>query len=209
MAEYYGQFETDKLIEMYCPGHCGFCVEVGAGDGVRGSNTAHFERNKGWRALCIEPNNELFETCRKLRPLTLRCACGETERIDTLAVYDIGERKIQTSCSSLRPDTRLVDQHRRLINNTWDQPVRVFKLDTLLRLAGFPVEINFISIDTEGTELEVLKGLSLDKWKIRLLVVENNFNDTDVEEYLHDFGYVKDARYKINDFYLKEENCET
>jgi hypothetical protein len=60
MAEYYGQFETDKLIEMYCPGLCGFCVEVGAGDGVRGSNTAHFERNKGWRALCIEPNNELF-----------------------------------------------------------------------------------------------------------------------------------------------------
>jgi hypothetical protein len=87
--------------------------------------------------------------------------------------------------------------------------VRVFKLDTLLQLAGFPNEIDFISIDTEGTELEVLKGLSLDKWKIRLLVVENNFNDTDVEEYLHDFGYVKDARYKINDFYLKEENCET
>jgi hypothetical protein len=53
MAEYYGQFETDKLIEMYCPGLCGFCVEVGAGDGVRGSNTAHFERNKGWRLSAL------------------------------------------------------------------------------------------------------------------------------------------------------------
>ena len=207
VSGYFGQFDTDKLIEMYCPGLCGFCVEVGAGDGVRGSNTAHFE-NKGWQALCIEPNINLFAECKASRPVTLHCACGENERIDTLAVYDIGERKIQTSCSSLRPDTRLVYQHRRLINNTWDQPVLVFKLDTLLQLAGFPNEIDFISIDTEGTELEVLKGLSLDKWKIRLLVVENNFNDTDVEEYLHGFGYAKDARYKINDFYLKE-NCET
>ena len=65
---------------------------------------------------------------------------------------------------------------------------------------------NFISIDTEGTELDVLKGLNLDKWDISLLVVENNFEDSNISDYLLTQGYYKDARWKINDFYIRGKN---
>ena len=54
--------------------------------------------------------------------------------------------------------------------------------------------------------MDVLKGLDLNQWDISLLLVENNYNDPDIEQYLNEFGYIKDARWKINDFYIKGEN---
>jgi len=59
-----------------------------------------------------------------------------------------------------------------------------------------------LSIDTEGTEIEVLKGFDIKKWKPKLLVIENNFNDPEIEKYLSTFGYIKNKRIEVNDFYI-------
>jgi len=64
--------------------------------------------------------------------------------------------------------------------------------------------VDFVSIDTEGTELNVLKGFDLVKYNPKVLLIENNYNDTDVEEYLKDFGYIKVKRNYVNDFYIKK-----
>ena len=58
-------------------------------------------------------------------------------------------------------------------------------------------------MDTEGTELEVMEGLDLHKYDIKLLVIENNYNDISIEKYMNSQGYKKDQRYKVNDFYIK------
>ena len=65
------------------------------------------------------------------------------------------------------------------------------------------VDIDFISIDTEGTELDVLKGFNFDKYVVKLFIVENNYNDENIEIFMREQGYVKHQRYKINDFYFK------
>jgi hypothetical protein len=78
-------------------------------------------------------------------------------------------------------------------------------LDTILKSYPALDKIDYISIDTEGTELEVLKGFDIAKWMPKLMVIENNFNDPQIEEYLTTFGYTKVKRLVVNDFYLKNE----
>ena len=57
-TKYYGQWETDHIIEGYFEGQTeGKCIEVGAANGIKGSNTLYFEK-LGWDCLCIEPNIE-------------------------------------------------------------------------------------------------------------------------------------------------------
>jgi len=59
---YYGQWHTDKIIESYFPNQkYGICIEVGAANGIKGSNTKYFE-NLGWNVLCIEPNIKYKES---------------------------------------------------------------------------------------------------------------------------------------------------
>lgn len=203
---YYGQFSTDVLIELYFPNQkIGSCVEVGAANGVRGSNTLYFEK-LGWRTLCIEPNPEYYEMVKKIRKEAVQCACGATNAEgESFTVFDIGEHNIMSSLSGLKPDPRLLETHGHLINNTRKIEVEIKTLDAVLEGSRFDTAIDFISIDTEGTEQEVLKGLDLERWDVSLLVVENNFEDPEIEEYLQQWGYVKDARWKINDFYIKGE----
>mgnify|MGYP001083872865 FL=1 len=74
-GKYYGQWETDKVIESYFDkGYKGVCIEVGAADGIKGSNTLYFEEC-GWSALCIEPNTEHTESLEKNRKLVRYFAC--------------------------------------------------------------------------------------------------------------------------------------
>jgi len=201
---YYGQFSTDVLIELYfCNKNTGICVEVGAANGTRGSNTLYFEK-LGWRVLCIEPNPEYFKNIEETRKEAIQYACGSANKSNVpFTVFDIGEKNIMSSVSGLEPDQRLVEQHEHIINDMRQINVEVRTLNTILSENNVENNIDFISIDTEGTELDVLKGLDLTWWNIPLLVVENNFNDPEIEDYLKSFGYQKDARWKINDFYLK------
>tara|TARA_R110000823_G_scaffold102276_4_gene219335 strand:- start:621 stop:1259 length:639 start_codon:yes stop_codon:yes gene_type:complete len=200
---YYGQFSTDVLIELFFKNkQHGVCVEVGVANGIRGSNTLYFEK-KGWNTLCVEPNPEYFQQAKKIRQRVLNYACGATTSTEEFSIFDIGDKNIMSSLSSLHPDERLIKSHKHLINDVKKIQVKVRTLNALLELANMPKNIDFISIDTEGTELDVLRGLDLNYWNVGLLVVENNFEDPEISEHLSDYGFVRDSRWKINDFYTK------
>ena len=203
--KYFGQWETDKVIEKYFPsGHIGKCVDVGAADGRRGSNSFYFENN-GWECLCVEANPEHNKSLLELRKNVVMCACGNVDGESNmdLQVFRVGDRDISTSLTSLSPDARLVDDHKHIIREQYSVNVVVKNLTDLVN--EFNTDLDFISIDTEGTELDVLKGLDLETINVKLLVVENNYDDADISDYLSQFGYVRKERYKINDFYIKED----
>lgn len=202
-GKYFGQWETDKYIEQYFPSVTnGICVEVGAANGIKGSNTLYFEQ-LGWNALCIEPNPKQMESLLKHRKSVFQCAVSNEPGKLNLTVFDVGEKNIMSSLTSLKPDDRLVEAHSHIINDSYDVKVDVRTLTEVLNICSFPTKINFISIDTEGTELDVLKGFNFDKYDVSLFVVENNYEDKDIEEFMNDNGYVRDIRYKINDFYIR------
>ena len=64
---FYGQFLEDKYInELFSNKNNGVCIDVGAYDGITGSNSFLFEQN-GWNCLCIEPIPDSFDKCNSIR----------------------------------------------------------------------------------------------------------------------------------------------
>ncbi len=201
--KYYGQNETDKIIAEFInierPGNC---VEVGVADGSHGSNTKIFE-DKHWDVLCIDPVPEHVEKARSIRKNVVQCACGDKNyTTNNFFVFDIGKNNILSSLSGLQPDPELLVSHGHLINKCYKIKTEVKTLETILQEQRWHRQIDFISIDTEGTELDVLKGVDFSKRFISMLIIENNHNYPEIENYLQTYYFTKIKRYYINDFYL-------
>ena len=199
---FYGQHGEDIYIKTLFPdNYIGTCIEVGAYDGISLSNTYYFEK-KGWRSLCIEPIPVSFNKCTQIRKECYQCCISENDSEDKeFTIFHLHDNLC--AISSLEPDQRLIDSHRHLITQTSTCMVKVRSLNSLLEELNFPKKIDFISIDTENTELDVLKGIDFNTYDIKLLVIENNYNEPFCEDYLKQFGYAKINRIAVNDFYIK------
>jgi FkbM family methyltransferase len=199
---FYGQSKEDEFINSLFNNNFGTCIEVGAYDGITGSNSYYFEQ-KGWNCLCIEPNKEAFNKCQKIRKNSINCCISDIDKDDSeFTIFHLNEN--QSAISGLIPDIRLINSHSHLITNTTKYFVKCRSLNSLLEEIKFPTNIDFISIDTENTELDVLKGLDLNKYNVTLFVIENNFDEPFIQTYLEKFGYIKIKRISVNDFYVKQ-----
>ena len=200
----FAQFGEENIINAIFPADfIGNCIEIGAYDGIMCSNTKYYE-NKGWKTLVIEPNPIHYEKCLVTRNKALCYAVGDKNEDDVnFTIFNL-EGNNESAISSLEVDQKLITSHLHLIKNVRNINVKVRTLDYILEeeLPGFFDKIDYISIDTEGTELKVLKGFNILKWKPKLLLIENNHNDPDIEEYLKQFNYKKILRNHVNDFYL-------
>lgn len=199
---FYGQHGEDKYIATLFPeNYIGTCIEVGAYDGIFLSNTYHFEQ-KGWRSLCIEPILSAFNKCKENRRECVNCCISDNDTNDKeFTIFHLNENLC--AISSLIPDERLIESHKHMITNVTKSLVKVRSLNSLLQELNYPKDIDFISIDTENTELDVLKGLDLNTYNVKLFVVENNYNEPFCEDYLKQYGYTKINRIAVNDFYTR------
>jgi FkbM family methyltransferase len=198
----YAQFGEDDIIAQYFPqGYVGSCIDVGAANGVSGNNSYLFEEKK-WITLCVEANPALYAQCKAARTNTVNYAVSNYNKDGELfTIYHLHNGN-EEAVSSLNADKRLIDDHASMIKNTIEISVNVRTLDSIIEETSLFKTIDFVSIDTEGTELDVLKGFDINKWKPRLFVIENNYNNSEIEEYLTAFSYKKDKRNAVNDFYL-------
>lgn len=204
VKQFYGQFDP-KIDEAawgyFDPSFKGGAIEVGACDGKFFSNTLAFEE-AGWTCLAIEPDPSWHTALKQNRRNFNFSAIGDKDGIADLTIYTQGGHSDHSAITSIRPDQRLVDQYS-------GKPIAKIKvplmtLDTAIRVGPIFQSIDFVSIDTEGTELDVLKGFDIHRWKPKLFVIENNYEDPDVAEYLKPFGYKLDKRIGVNDFFIRE-----
>lgn len=143
----------------------GYFVEVGVGDGVHLSNTHLLEHGFGWRGLLIEPNPAFHDSIRARRTATLDTRAAFSRGGETMGFVSYEE------LSTLLP-FRDGDGHRR--DGRPVIRVETATLDDILARHGAPGAIDYLSIDTEGSELEVLKGLDLARYRPRVMTVEHN-----------------------------------
>ena len=199
---FYGQHREDEYIcTLFPKDFKGTCVDVGAHDGIEMSNTYYFEK-RGWRCLCVEPIDESYKKCALVRKETVQCCIADEDKEDQ--VFDVFHIWGNVSgVSSLKPDKRLIETFGSNITKRESRRVLVKTLTTVLREHQFPYDIDFISIDTENTELDVLKGLDFNTYNVKLFIIENNFNDPDCENFLKGHGYHKINRIAVNDFFWK------
>jgi FkbM family methyltransferase len=143
-----------------------------------------------------------FIKCKKNRAEALQYCISDVDKADQeLTVFALN--KNLSAITSLQPDQRLIDSHKHLITAVMKQTVKVRSLTSIFNELNFPTDIDFVSVDTENTELDVLKGIDFNKYNIKVFVVENNYNEPFCEEYLKNFGYTKIHRLAVNDFYIK------
>ena len=203
---YYSQFGEDKIIESYFEkGYIGGCIDVGAADGVHINNTKYFEE-LGWYCLCIEPIPEFYEKLKNSRLNAINYAVSPiNDKLDFNIIYVNGQTG--EAGSALNVDEKLIQHLKNMGYSITSETISVESrtLDYCIENYYKHNKIDFISIDTEGTELEVLKSFSIEKWNPKLIVVENNWEDPEIENYLRQFGYKKDKRLQINEFYIKDK----
>ncbi len=188
----FSQFGEDSLILKFFAGKTdGFFVEVGANDPENLSQTFLLEHN-GWRGILVEPLPNCCECLRSCRPRSqvFQVACGSPEQCGK-ALLQVNDTESKLTAS--RPDVSLV---------TGYEEVRVMTLDEILKQAGNP-KVDFLSIDVEGLELEVLHGFNLEKHQPRLLLIEDNLpNRLNVHRHMKQHGYRLVKRTGCNNWYV-------
>ena len=196
----YSQFGEDIEIQNHFDqDYKGIAINIGATDGINMDNTLHFEQ-QGWKVINVEPNPNLFYALSVNRKVAIQCAVGQHNGNAEFKIVTL-EGGNQTAISGLELDQRLMKSHAHLNPQVSIVNVEVRTLDDIIEDFPWVSHVDFVSIDTEGTELDVLKGFDIEKWKPKLFIIENNFNDPEIEQYLNKFGYTKFKRNVVNDFY--------
>lgn len=206
---FYSQFGEDEILaSIFLDKPLGLCVEVGANDGRTGSTTLFFEQ-RGWNCVLVEPNPELCIQLRAERKaFVAECAASNEEGEAVLNVGEGGDlaHGVSTIESS---DAALATLHGYGFRS---RPLTVptQRLDTVLEESGFDGPIDFVSIDVEGHELNVLKGFSIERWQPRIVIIEDNavFQDREVRDYMVQRGYHPFRRTGVNDWFARNNDLQ-
>jgi FkbM family methyltransferase len=190
---FYSQCGQDKYIDELLKGReTGFFLDIGAHDGVTGSNTFFFEKYRGWGGVCVEPNPNVFSLLKQNRSCMALNAC----------IFNDDRDAVSFQCLSgytemLSGIVETFDQkHRDRIERELKQhggcshiiEVKSYKVSTLLNTIKQHT-IDYCSIDTEGSELQVLLSIDFNNTFIDVMTIENNNQTTEVKDYLEQFGY--------------------
>lgn len=189
------------LLGQYPKGYQGWACEVGAFDGQTHSQTLLLEEH-GWTCLCIEPNPNMVKKLRKRRPFVLAYACGSESQDD--ADFFIHEDN-QEAHSALKPVVDHPIWHPKEGARFFKVPVSVRTLDSCLAEARF-TRLDVLCIDTEGHELEVLRGTDLTRWDPKFIVAESWDKDTPITPYLMERGYHRVRRSGVNNIYKRKDS---
>lgn len=168
----YSQIGQDiAVLEYYKNKEGGYFVEVGAADGIDLSNTYLLETKYKWKGICVEPIPEQYEKLVANRPNS-KCSNDAVYYKGGLTLeFDIANNGILLSgiTENIDAHKKLVDENKRTIN------VKTITLTDLLDQYEAPNFIEYLSLDTEGSEYEILKDFNFDKYKFGLIDVEHNF----------------------------------
>jgi len=155
-----------------------YFVEFGALNGVRASNTWLLERDYGWTGIVAEPAqvfHDELQANRRCR-IDMRAVAAETGRR-----LRFKETDTQLGLSGLMDYFKTGECHtkRRLASQGREYDVDTVSLTDLLAQHGAPPHINYISMDTEGSELSILETFDFSRYTVGLWTIEHNYFDAD------------------------------
>lgn len=173
----------------------GIFVDVGAHDGININNTLYFERHNEWTGINIEPIKSVYDKLTQNRPTSINlnyAICnndGEAEFI-----YNVGYTEMISGLKNNfdpRHYTRLKSELVRHGGTSEVIKVKTKRLETIFDTYSIK-HVNYLSIDVEGAEFEVIKSINFNNVFIDVIGFENNFRDSSdpIVEYLNSKNYV-------------------
>jgi FkbM family methyltransferase len=195
---YTAMYGMDRRLEKYLGFRGGTFIEAGANDGIAQSNTYFLEKKFGWQGLLVEPVPKYHHMCRRARRArTVNCGLGPFHKEGTeLEMLAGGLMSLPLSVDQKLLRGRSVRQHAEFGAREYGGAVaqlvrtRVRALSNLLDELDIR-EVDFFSLDVEGFELEVLKGLDFSRHAPRYLLIET--------EQLPEVSALLGARYRMID----------
>jgi len=163
----------------------GFFVDIGAHEGVKNSNTLYFEQ-LGWKGICFEPDPRNFKKLKRTRHCILyQKAVGKEKGIANFIKHP--------TCTWVSGLDRTYESEHRKIFEVEDGSkhfiqVEVVNLNDILRKHNVK-RIDFLSIDTEGAEEEIISSINFDEFQIDVITLENNYSKPFFKRYLASKGY--------------------
>jgi FkbM family methyltransferase len=197
----YSQLGQDlEVIKLYNNKENGFFIEIGASDGITLSNTYLLERQYKWNGICCEPIPNNFKKLVENRPNSLCYDKAVYNKSGLILNFDIANDYDLFSGISHHIDTHRssVDKNKTMIQ------VQTISLLDLLNTSNAPPFIEYMSLDTEGSEFEILKNFDFEKYTFGLIDVEHNYNEprrTDIKNLLLSNGYIYKGENQWDDMY--------
>ena len=173
--KFFSQAGQDKVIKnhFFPNKKNGFFLEIGAYDGIEGSNCFHFEKFLNWNGIAFEPSKVQYEKLKKNR----NCKILNKAMSNSIVEVDFVEIiEGLTQMSGIRNENYTAE---KIINNSAQSKTEISKIVTTTFDQEVPShqEIDYLSIDIEGGELSVLETIDFEKYTIKVVSVENNLPD--------------------------------
>ncbi len=208
-SQYYSQNGEDALLwEFFEHQPRGFFIELGAFDGIYLSNTYFFEQ-QGWTGLCIEAHPQYYAMCQENRSQSICVygACVEEEPQENVIFY-VDKLGLLSTLNASANWTKDVAGRYEARGMRFDgfEPVRVpaRTLSGLLDEHAPNQPLDFLSLDVEGAELQVLAGLDLTRHRPRVLVIECRPREAlHVQSVLYPYGYFFARRIRQNMIFVQ------
>lgn len=204
----YGLNNLDIMVKPYIE-HIknGFYVEAGANNGIWQSNTKILEEG-GWTGLLVEPNKVLCEQCRHNRPNSIVenfALVSEAYSEPEIEGWFDQQDYNHSLMGRIAADNEYRNDNDR-VGNIIKVPVTTF--NRLFKKHGI-TKIDFMSLDAEGYEIQILSGLDFSKFAPAFLLLETGGDDSkaynDRSMFVEERSYKKVVRLSDNDVLYKYE----
>lgn len=201
----YAQNHEDVVLARGFPAPSGFYIDVGAGSPEIHSVTKHFY-DRGWHGVNVEPLPRWHRELEKARPRDINLAFGLAAAPGELEFFDVSADAAEESTFSAEVADRLRERGFQL-------KVTTVAVTTLAAVCDEHAEgaIDFLKIDVEGLELEVLRGGDWTRFRPAVVVVESTepgsgkLAETGVLEFMTDMRYLPVLFDGLNTFYVADE----
>ena len=207
---FHGELQQEKYVDQvlreYFPdfSYKGIFLDIGAYEPINISNSYHFEKND-WNVYCFEANTLLIDDLKAHRKnvynyavydenkdniefSVVKAGYGGGSGMAGISAVELSEKYLKTFYNG--QEIVKINVQQKTLNELLEN---VIKLETNI--------IDIISLDVEGGELKVLQGIDLNKYKVKILVIENVFDDEEIPKYLKQFNYVLDKKIDYNEYY--------
>ena len=199
-------FHVDTILRSYFPDYSykGVFFDVGAFEPIRISNSYHFEKN-GWEVFCFEANTNSIDYLKKFRKNVFNYAIYDEDK-DKISFNIVETNGWTAGFSAVELDEGIAnvfpcDQKKITVIEV---PQRT--LNTILQAELSRVKnIDILKIDIEGGELKCLKGIDFEKYKPKVICLENIYKNVLIRDYLVKKGYKLDKEISYNEFYVVNE----
>jgi len=165
----------------------GFYVDIGANEGISGSNTYILEQS-GWHGVCVEPQPAIFKQLQKNRTCEVYNAAVSNTVKEAVDFTLIPKSNMRSGISETH-----AEQEKEWIKQarakTKTIQVKTITFNEIMSNHSDISHIDFLSIDTEGHEMTILKSIDFEKYRFGLIAIENNEPETILEDYMETKGY--------------------